>query len=98
MGGIALARNDESNQNDHCDARNTCDAIGLGVRHEAVVLGNVATVTLVAGAAVLVGGIVLFATAPPRREENGPRKGAPGSKVAAFLRLSPGGAQLIGQW
>jgi hypothetical protein len=90
LGGIALAKNGESNQENHCDAKNRCDATGLALREEAMGLGNGSTAAIVVGTALLGGGIVLFVTAPPS-----PEKGKPS---AAQVSLGLGGVLLQGAW
>ena len=54
----------ESNEGGRCDADGRCNAEGLGLRDDAVSRGNVATVVFVAGAAVAIGGAVLWLSAP----------------------------------
>ena len=47
----------------HCNG-NVCDATGVQRRDDARLYGNVATITLGAGAAVFIGGIVTYLAAP----------------------------------
>lgn len=54
----------------HCNASDVCDAQGLRYRENAIQSGDIATITTIAGAAAMVGGLVLVLTAPksPSRE------------------------------
>ena len=61
-----------SQANDHCDSRNLCDAQGLKDRRSAITSGNVSTITSIAGAGALIGGLVLVLTAPHNRERKDP--------------------------
>lgn len=64
LGAVALSKNADSNEGNHCDARDRCDAIGLALRDEARELGNGSTAAVIIGAAALAGGVTLWATAP----------------------------------
>jgi hypothetical protein len=57
--------------NDHCNSNNICDAQGVKARDSAITSGDVSTITTIAGAGALLGGIVLVLTAPktPSREK-----------------------------
>lgn len=59
------------NAKDHCAANNVCDARGVDYRSAAMKSGDISTVTTIAGAGALLGGIVLVLTAPksPRQEK-----------------------------
>lgn len=61
-----------SQANDHCDSSNVCDAQGLRDRQSAITSGNVSTITSIAGAGALIGGLVLVLTAPHNRERKDP--------------------------
>ena len=59
---------DERNQSRaHCNG-NVCDATGVGLRSDAISSGNASTVTFLLGAAAIVGGGVLYFTAPSTQE------------------------------
>jgi hypothetical protein len=59
----ALSKKSDSNADGRCNG-NDCDAIGLGLRDDAVQAGNVATVASIVGLVALGGGAVLYLTAP----------------------------------
>lgn len=96
LGGLALSKNGQSNEDTHCDALNRCDDTGLALRKEALGLGTGSTVALVAGAVVLAGGVVLFATAPsaPKDAQVGARAG----RWSAQVEVVPGGLRVKGSW
>lgn len=50
----------------HCDAANTCDDEGLGLRRDAISTGNVSTIAFIAGGVLVAGGAALWLTAPKR--------------------------------
>ncbi len=96
LGLLAIAKKDQSNTDGHCRPSNRCDAAGLLLRDEAVALGDASTGAFIVAGAVLMGGIVLFATASPPPaasiRDNPPR--APVARVA-FL---PWGMRVEGRW
>lgn len=98
LGALAIAKNSESKSDDHCDASNLCDATGLGLRSQAVGLGNASTATLIAGAAVLAGGVAIFLTSPP--EKKAPAEAARRSDGArsVTLGLAPTSVSITGRW
>jgi len=52
----------------HCDPTgHRCDATGAAERHDAVVFGTASTIGFAAGGAAVLGGIILWATAPSDR-------------------------------
>ncbi|MDC0747407.1 PEGA domain-containing protein [Polyangium mundeleinium] len=95
LGGLAIQKNDESNAGGLCDADDYCKRAGLVLRSEAVGLGNGSTAALAIGGVVLLGGVVLFATAPaPSPKGKAPR----GAFVGAFttVELLPAGLRVRG--
>lgn len=92
LGGLAIQKNDESNAG-LCDAADSCRRAGLALRSEAVRLGNGSTAALAVGGVVLLGGVVLFATAPASKwkGEKSPRAG-----MSATLELLPTGLRVRG--
>ncbi|WP_434041133.1 MULTISPECIES: hypothetical protein [Sorangium] len=68
LAALAAGKKNASNEEGHCDARNTCDEIGLDLRAQAMQLGNGATAALVVGSALAAGGVVLLVTAPSRKD------------------------------
>lgn len=89
LGAVALAKNAESNEENHCDARDRCDATGLALRDEARELGNGSTAAVIIGAAALAGGVTLWATAP-KNDKIKPE--------ALKISLGWGTAALLGVW
>ncbi|MDI1476819.1 hypothetical protein [Polyangium sp. y55x31] len=63
-GGFAIMLNQQSNAPGRCDARNECDAEGLALRQTALATGHAATGLVVAGTALLSGGVLLWALSP----------------------------------
>jgi hypothetical protein len=100
LGGLAIAQRNKSNADNHCDARNTCDPEGLALRNQAVDLGNASTASLVAGAAVLAGGVVLFVTAPPQKNEKEEKQTKGANRRRWIVGLEPlvGGVRVTGAW
>ncbi|WP_437769199.1 hypothetical protein WMF27_09730 [Sorangium sp. So ce281] len=68
LAALAAGKKNASNEEGHCDARNTCDEIGLDLRAQAMQLGNGATAALVVGSVLAAGGVVLLVTAPSRKD------------------------------
>ncbi|WP_437729270.1 hypothetical protein [Sorangium sp. So ce861] len=78
FGVRAVVKLNESNAAGHCHDGNVCDEVGYEAREQAVAAGDVSTVLLLAGGAVLAGGVALFLTAPkPER---------PGAHIALGAR------------
>jgi len=97
LGGLAVAKKAESNEDSHCYTNNRCDATGLELRESARTLGTASTVALIAGGAVLAGGFAVFVMAPPscgRPERMGKRRALCKTQVG----LAPGGIELRGAW
>ena len=72
--------------------KDRCTADGVTQRNDARALGNAATVLVAVGAAAVVGGVVLWLTAPEGKTKEG--------KTTASLGIVPslGGASLRGEW
>ncbi len=87
-----------------CTPEGICSQEGLAIRNDVRVQGNIATAVFVAGAASLVGGVVLWLTAPGGEEpqaDDAVAAKALGKRSAAprvGLGLSPGGVLLRGRW
>jgi hypothetical protein len=62
----AKSKYDGAASSGNCNASNECNAAGKESRREAFSLATVATVVMSAGAVAVVGGAVLFFTAPRR--------------------------------
>lgn len=69
-----------------------CDQAGVDLAAEAKSTGNIATIGVIAGGALLVGGVVLFFTAP----SDGPRSGA--APRAVRVGVGPGSVLLRGSF
>ncbi|MBW2524874.1 MAG: hypothetical protein JRI23_11890 [Deltaproteobacteria bacterium] len=95
IGVAAKPRYDESN--DYCQD-DVCDQEGLDIRDSVRTQGNIATAVFVIGAAALVGGVVLWLTAPPGGgDEADVAQGDGGpSPVDVSLGLTPGGLLVQG--
>jgi len=63
FGLMSRSKRDEADSS-HCNADNRCDAAGLSLRDDALHNGTYSTIAFAVGGAALVGGIVLFVTAP----------------------------------
>jgi len=77
---------------DHCDEANWCDQEGVDLRDDALKSGNISTIAFGVGAAGLVAGIVLLATAP-----SGPEPATapqPYARLSAGVVLGPSGGHL----
>ena len=66
FGVIASSKLSDSNADNHCDAQNTCDAVGLGLRSDAQSAATISTVGFIAGAVMIAGGITMFVLAPKK--------------------------------
>jgi hypothetical protein len=88
LGGLAIAKYDESNKGKHCFENNRCDPTGLGLRKDAIGLGNASTATIIVGGLVLAGGVTLFAVA----------RSSGGKQAGAEVSLVPGGLTVRGRW
>jgi len=85
-GIVAITKKNASNADGHCRADNVCDQVGVSLREEAQTAGTVSTVMFIVGGAVLVGGFVVFATAPPA------------TPVRADITVGPMSASIRGSW
>jgi hypothetical protein len=88
FGLASMSARDESAR--HC-AGDYCDQTGVALRRDAIERGDIATLTTLAGAAALAGGLVLILTAKDARSEGRPRIDG----VRASPSLSPGGGGLL---
>jgi hypothetical protein len=82
FGILSLSKRDQANP--HC-VNDFCNADGVALREDAIQAGNVATITSIAGGAVLLGGILLVATAPSSTETRRETAG----RATAQNRLQP---------
>jgi serine/threonine-protein kinase len=96
FGVLTLKKSSGSKSGGHCDADLvTCDATGLQLQHDARTTANVANVALAVGGAALIGGVVLFVTAP-----GGAAKAPAASRIKVGPSLGAGSAGLLaeGAW
>jgi hypothetical protein len=98
LGALAIAKNSESNQDGRCNAADRCDETGVEMRDAAVDLGNASTAAMIAGGAVLVGGAVLFFTAPRSPAAPPAGVGARPPRWSARIQVLPGFMQVGGSW
>jgi hypothetical protein len=89
---MAKSKFDESNDTGHCNAEGQCDSTGLALRDDAVAQGNIATAVFVAGAALAVGGAILWLSAPPSDE----RALTDPAPARLAVGVGPGGVALRG--
>jgi hypothetical protein len=74
FGVEALSKNSDSNAGGNCSG-NLCNATGYALRHDAITDGTLSTVLVGAGAAAIVGGGVLWLTAPSGGSSTAARPG-----------------------
>lgn len=87
MGGLAMAKLDESNADGHC-VGNQCDRAGFDARNLSLTFGDVSTAAFVIGGVLTAGGVVLVATAPGKKS----------AEKKAALRVLPGGLSFEGSF
>ncbi|CAN5665767.1 hypothetical protein BH09MYX1_BH09MYX1_16910 [soil metagenome] len=89
FGVIASSKLSQSNDKNHCDDQNTCDATGLDLRAQAKDAALVSTIMFIAGGVALAAGITLFVLAPKSK-----------SQVALVPAVGPGAAfaTLVGRF
>lgn len=97
LGGLALAKNGESDEPGRCDAQDRCDPTGFKLRNSARALGDGATVALIAGGALAAGGLTLLLTAPSSATSD-VRAGGKAASWSARAALLPGGVAVQGSW
>lgn len=66
FGLVASSNLSDSNADNHCDAQNTCDAVGLGLRSDAKSAATISTIGFIAGAVLVAGGLTMFVLAPKK--------------------------------
>lgn len=93
IGVAAKPRYDESNE--HCQD-DLCDQEGIDIRDSVRTQGNVATAVFVIGAAALVGGTVLWLTAPSEDEPQELASSAAVRPVSLQVGVAPGSLVLRG--
>jgi hypothetical protein len=87
LGAVAIQKRDASNAGGHCDAADTCDPIGKGLRRDSLNAANGSTAAIVLGTAAVAGGVVMLVI--------GTRK-APDAAVA--VKMGPGSLSLQGRF
>ena len=94
---LALGAKSTFNESDsHCTG-NQCDPDGVDIRKSAVGKGNVATAVFLIGTAALVGGGILWLTAPSGAASSASPSTAKASR-APRVGLGPGGIAIGGVW
>ncbi|WP_441292863.1 hypothetical protein ACSRUE_22935 [Sorangium sp. KYC3313] len=101
LGFMAKSTFDKATDGGHCDEAGRCvDQTGLDLRDDAVAKGNIGTAVFIAGAALAVGGAILWITAPSAPDAaaasargRGPTAYAPWS---ARVGLGPGSVWIAG--
>jgi hypothetical protein len=88
FGAQALSQNSASYANGDCIG-NVCNEVGYGGRNSARSDGDIATVLIGAGAAAIVGGVVVWLTAPRTEGDT-----SPGARVS----VSPAGMSVGGSF
>jgi tetratricopeptide (TPR) repeat protein len=91
LGGLAIAKNKESNRS-ACNAHNQCTEAGLALRGKALALGTGSTATVVIGGVLAAGGLALLLTAP--KDKAPPKAGS----AEMMIGLRPGFVSLEGVW
>lgn len=96
FGVQAISKN--SSSKDHClpSAPNLCDATGVDLRHQTKTAMTISTVGFAVGGAALVGGVVLFLTAPS--SDKAKKMEAARVELAPVVIGSGGGLVLQGSW
>jgi serine/threonine-protein kinase len=92
FGWKTIEKKNASNADGHCNASNVCDRVGTELRNEGKSAATLATVFMGIGAASLVGGAVLFLTAPPEETRQGK------VRLAPLVGQDGGGLSLRGAW
>jgi len=64
----AKGLSNESNEGDHCNPQNECDAVGGAKRDDAKSAATVATVALIAGGVLTATGVTLFLVGGPKKD------------------------------
>lgn len=85
LGGVALAKQMESNRGPCDEATDVCSTAGLALRSEAITMATGSTIAFIASGVVLAAGVVLVVLPPARA-----------ARTALVVR--PGGLSLEGKW
>jgi hypothetical protein len=92
FGGLAIAKKNASNADGHCDAKDTCDATGLGLRADSMRAGNLSTGLFIAGGAFAAGGLIAFLTTRTSTPQ------ASGTGASVRVEVGLGDVRLIGRF
>lgn len=84
----AASLNEESKEDGHCDAANTCDPVGLAKREDAISASTAATISVVAGGVLAATGVTLFLVGGSKGSERTAR-------IEAVPSLAPGAGTLL---
>jgi serine/threonine-protein kinase len=93
FGARAISKNNASKASCSPTDSNLCNDTGVSLRHDAKTAGTVSTAALAAGGAMVVGGVVLFFTAPsPKPAET--------ARIVVMPRVARGdvGLMIEGRW
>jgi tetratricopeptide (TPR) repeat protein len=96
-----LAKNKYNDSLQNCPSNpNVCTQTGVNQRNDALTDGNVASIAFGVGAAALVGGVVLYLTAPSASStaSGAASGGVRNLQVSPLVGLGTGGAVLGGAW
>lgn len=95
FGGLTLAKTSESKADGHCvdGSPVKCDPVGLGIRKDAETLANISNVAFAVGGVALIGGVVLYLTAPGDAAK--PGKAASAGRA---VRVAPAVGAMNGLW
>jgi hypothetical protein len=80
----AKSKLDQSNQDNHCDTKDTCDPTGLSLRSDASNAATLSTVMYALGGVAVAGGAVLYFTAP-----------RPAATMGLVVTPAPGGGAAL---
>ena len=86
FGLMAISKNEAADQNCRPEDPTRCSAIGKAAGEDAMAYGNVSTVAFIAGGALLVGGAILYFSAP--------RRGPTGAALTPLVGPEGGGLSL----
>ena len=106
MGGVlvgeALSKDGEADE--HCDGTVCRDAEGAALSQDARSLADISTLFVGVGAAAIVGGVILFLTAPSGKPAPASASGQPAPASGRFVTVAPaigarsGGVMLGGRF
>ncbi len=91
LGFMAKSTFDKATEGGHCDEAGRCvDQTGLDLRDDAVAKGSIGTAVFIAGAALAVGGAILWITAPSAPDAAASARGRGPTADAPWSARRPG--------